>query len=41
MRHRIVHDYLNVDEDVVWEVVQSDLPQLAVALEKIIPEEYK
>ena len=26
MRHRIVHDYMNVDEDVVWAVVKNDLP---------------
>ncbi len=41
MRHRIVHDYLNVDEDVVWEVVQNDLPLLIYALEKIIPPHYR
>jgi uncharacterized protein with HEPN domain len=38
MRHRIVHDYLNVDEDVVWEVVQQDIPPLVVALKSISPE---
>jgi len=36
MRHRIVHDYMNVDEDVVWEVVTCDLPTLISALEKIV-----
>jgi uncharacterized protein with HEPN domain len=41
MRHRIVHDYLNVDEDVVWQVVQQDLPQLAKMLDQIIPPAYK
>ncbi|NLG97507.1 MAG: DUF86 domain-containing protein [Chloroflexi bacterium] len=41
MRHRIVHDYLNVDEDVVWEVVQNDLPRLVTILESIIPPEYR
>jgi uncharacterized protein with HEPN domain len=40
MRHRIVHDYLNVDEDVVWEVVHSDLPQLTSILKNILPPEY-
>jgi len=35
-RHRIVHDYLNVDEDLVWEVVTHDLPELIQALEKIL-----
>jgi uncharacterized protein with HEPN domain len=41
MRHRLVHDYLNVDEDVVWEVVQNDLPQLVTILEEIIPPNYR
>ena len=39
MRHRIVHDYLNVDEDVIWEVVQQDLPLLVDELAKIVPHE--
>ena len=28
MRNRIAHDYLNIDLQVVWEVVQQDLPLL-------------
>jgi uncharacterized protein with HEPN domain len=40
MRHRIVHDYLNVDEEVVWQVVQDDLPPLVETLKRIIPPEY-
>lgn len=39
MRHRIVHDYMSVDEDVLWEVVKSDLPALLPQLEKITPGE--
>ncbi|MEW5829625.1 MAG: HepT-like ribonuclease domain-containing protein [Chloroflexota bacterium] len=31
----IVHDYMNIDEDVVWQVVTNDLPVLIVALEKL------
>ena len=37
IRHRIVHDYMDVDYDVVWEVVTRDLPALASALEDILP----
>jgi uncharacterized protein with HEPN domain len=33
MRHKIVHDYLDVDEDIVWEVVTRDLPSLITILE--------
>ena len=37
MRHKVVHDYLGVDEDIVWQVVTEDLPQLMAALEAIVP----
>jgi uncharacterized protein with HEPN domain len=37
MRHKVVHDYLGVDEDIVWAVVSQDLPKLVVALEPIAP----
>ncbi len=33
MRHKIVHDYLNVDDDIVWTVVTVDLPELIRLLE--------
>ena len=39
MRHRIVHDYTNVDLDVVWTVVTERLPHLISALEKFTPPE--
>lgn len=35
MRHKVVHDYLNVDFDVVWETVMKDLPPLIEALWRI------
>ena len=37
MRSKIVHDYMNVDEDIVCEVVTRDLPALVAALEKVTP----
>jgi uncharacterized protein with HEPN domain len=37
MRHKIVHDYLDVDFDVVWEVVTTDLPELIDQLGPIAP----
>ena len=37
MRNRIVHDYLGVDEDVVWEVASDDPPSLIAVLERIVP----
>jgi uncharacterized protein with HEPN domain len=37
MRHKVVHDYLGIDEDIVWRVVTEDLPQLVAALDPLIP----
>ncbi len=37
MRHKVVHDYLGVDEDIVWQVVTEDLPKLVCALDLIVP----
>jgi uncharacterized protein with HEPN domain len=39
MRHRIVHDYLNVDLDMVWDALQTDVPELIRHLERLIPPE--
>ena len=39
IRHRIVHDYMDVDYDVLWEVATRHLPQIADQLEKIVPPE--
>jgi uncharacterized protein with HEPN domain len=40
IRHRIVHDYMGVDYDVLWEVATRHLSPLIDALEKIVtPEE--
>ena len=36
MRHKVVHDYLGVDEDIVWQVVSEDLPKLVAALEPLV-----
>ena len=37
MRHKVVHDYLHVDYDIVWAVVTTDLPPLICDLEKFVP----
>jgi uncharacterized protein with HEPN domain len=36
MRNRIAHDYMNVDMDIVWDVVQQDLPLLKGQAERIL-----
>ena len=39
MRHRIVHDYLRVRTDVVWETAISDIRPLIALLEEIVGED--
>lgn len=36
MRNRIVHAYFNVDEKLMWDTIQNDLPPLVPELEKIL-----
>ena len=38
LRHRVAHDYLHVDLDLVWDVVQQDLEPLVAMLEQIVPD---
>jgi uncharacterized protein with HEPN domain len=35
MRHKVVHDYLGVDDDIVWQVATKDLPKLVASLEAL------
>jgi len=37
MRHKVVHDYFGVDEDIVWQVVTADLPPLLDSLRPLVP----
>jgi uncharacterized protein with HEPN domain len=32
MRHRIVHDYMDIDFDIVWDVAAADMPTLLTTL---------
>jgi uncharacterized protein with HEPN domain len=38
MRHILVHHYFEIDTDVVWSVIEKDLPTLKRALSKILSE---
>ncbi len=38
MRNRIVHGYDNVDEELVWDVVQNRLPTLRQKVEALLEE---
>lgn len=35
LRHRVVHDYFDVDLDLVWAILEAELPQLGVQLSGI------
>jgi uncharacterized protein with HEPN domain len=39
LRHRLVHDYVNIDFAIVWEVVSQDLAPLVRQLEPLVPRE--
>ncbi|MBI4754526.1 MAG: DUF86 domain-containing protein [Betaproteobacteria bacterium] len=36
MRDRVIHDYLGVDYEVVWDVVHNKIPELRKELERIL-----
>jgi uncharacterized protein with HEPN domain len=38
MRNKLVHDYLGVDLDAVWDTVQEDLPPLLDSVQALIDE---
>ncbi len=37
MRHFIVHQYVDVDLETVWEVVNRDLPKLKKQIQNLLP----
>ena len=37
MRHKVVHDYLEINFDIVWLVATVNLPPLVIELEKLVP----
>jgi len=37
MRHRVVHEYLYVDFQIVWDVATTGIPDLIGALEPLVP----
>jgi uncharacterized protein with HEPN domain len=37
MRHKVVHDYFGVDDDVVWDTVVNELPPLIEKLRSVLP----
>jgi uncharacterized protein with HEPN domain len=39
MRHRLIHDYFDVDLELVWAVAQVELPPLIEILEALVPKD--
>ena len=39
MRDRLIHDYLGVDYDLVWDVVRNKIPHLRKEVEDILEKE--
>lgn len=39
MRDRLIHHYFDVDHELVWDIVQTDIPTLKVQLERILANE--
>jgi uncharacterized protein with HEPN domain len=39
MRNRLVHEYFRVETEIVWEVVERDIPALIPLLEQLVPPE--
>jgi uncharacterized protein with HEPN domain len=35
-RNRLIHGYDSIDFDIMWSIIQSDLPELVEKLEKIV-----
>jgi uncharacterized protein with HEPN domain len=39
MRNRVIHEYFNIDLDIVWQTIRDDIPALAEQLALIVPPE--
>jgi uncharacterized protein with HEPN domain len=37
LRDRLVHDYKNIDLDILWDVVSVEIPALLVSLAPLLP----
>ena len=38
-RNRVAHAYLGIDDDVIWDIIQTDLPELLDALRRLLEQE--
>ena len=40
MRHVVVHEYFRVDPEIMWNTVQSRLPELVIQLDGVLSREF-
>ncbi len=36
MRDKLVHDYFNIDVDIIWKAIQEDVPQLKRMISRVL-----
>ncbi len=41
LRHRLIHGYFVVDDEIVWHIIIDELPELKKKIEKVLKEEGK
>ena len=41
MRNKIIHEYFSVDEKIIWDTIQKDIPELLEKIKVIIEKECK
>ncbi|KKK63832.1 hypothetical protein LCGC14_2990320 [marine sediment metagenome] len=39
LRHRIVHEYFRLDLDIIWDILQKDVPELIGLVQPLVPPE--
>ena len=38
-RNRVAHGYLGIDDDVIWDIIRTDIPDLLDALRRLLKDE--
>lgn len=38
LRNRLIHAYLGIDDDVLWDIIQADIPELLSQLRSLMDE---
>jgi uncharacterized protein with HEPN domain len=41
MRHKLIHDYFEIDLDMVWRAAKDDAPALISSLQLVVPAEWR